>query len=108
MTEHSTDTATTLHPQGQAPKETGHTPSFPHKIQADAVYDALTHDEIIRRYNAHEELLEACKAAIAALSQEVQWSDGKGGSVKIIQGDCAAARNFLTNAIAKAEKGATQ
>ena len=51
------------------------------------------------------DLLAACKAAVAALSQPVQFSDGKGGSIQIIQGDCKVARDLLGLTIARAEGG---
>jgi DNA repair exonuclease SbcCD ATPase subunit len=55
-----------------------------------------------------DELLAALKQIKAALTQEVQWYSGDSRSLKIIQGDCAVARDTAAAAIAKAEKGAGQ
>jgi len=62
------------------------------------------YERLLDRMQAHaERLAEAMKGAIAALSQSVQFSDGKGGAFKIIQGDCVLARKFLSDALAQWE-----
>ncbi len=51
-----------------------------------------------------DKLAEALRGIKAVLNQPVQFSDGKGGSFSIIQGDCAVARKFTEAALAAYEK----